>query len=87
MHCGDDSNCKKVSLDIINNEFLRGLSVLDSMNAEQTKLPPVNVNTKLQTYNMKLHIMELFPDFFDGVGTSKDAEVKLDVDPDITQIV
>ena len=40
-----------------------------------------------QNFNMKSHIMEFFPDLFDGVGTIKDAEVKLDVDPDVTPIV
>ena len=36
---------------------------------------------------MKSHIMELFPDLFNGIGTIKDAEVKLDVNPDVTPIV
>ena len=36
---------------------------------------------------MKVHIMELFPDLFDEIGTIKDAEVKLDVSPDVTPIV
>ena len=50
MHCGDDYDCKKVSLDVINNEFLQGLSVPDniSINAEQTKLPPVNISVMVR---------------------------------------
>ena len=31
--------------------------------------------------------MELFPDLSDGIGTIKDAEVKLDVSPDVTSII
>ena len=31
--------------------------------------------------------MEWFPYLFDGIGTIKDAEVKLDIDPYITSIV
>ena len=31
--------------------------------------------------------MELFPDLFDGVGTIKDAVIKLDVDQSITPVV
>ena len=31
--------------------------------------------------------MELFPDLFNGVGTIKDAIVKLDVNPTITPVV
>ena len=46
MHCGDECDCKKVSLDVI-NEFPRGLSVPDNIEQTQTKLPPVDVNTKL----------------------------------------
>ena len=87
IHCGNECDCKKVSLDIINNQFPRGLSVPVNIEQTQSKLSPVDVNTKLQTYNMKSHIMELYPDLLDGVGTIKEAEVKLDVDPNITPIV
>ena len=31
--------------------------------------------------------MGLYPDLFDGIGTIKDAEVKLNVSPDITPIL
>ena len=31
--------------------------------------------------------MELFPDLFDGIGTLKDAVVKLDIDDSITPVV
>ena len=37
--------------------------------------------------NYKAHIMELFPDLFDGVGTIKDAVVKLDVNKFITPVI
>lgn len=35
----------------------------------------------------KAHIMELFPDLFDGVGTMKDAVVKLDVNQMIAPVI
>ena len=63
------------------------MRTLSSRQHQTEKLPPVDANTKLQTYNMKAHIMELSPDLFNGISTIKDAEVKLDVNPDITPIV
>ena len=85
VHCEEDCDCKEISLDIINNEFPQGLSVPDS--TKQTKLPLVNVNTKLQTYNMKAHIMELSPDLFDRIGTIKDVIMNLDINPDAVLVV
>ena len=49
-------------------------------------LPPVDVNLKLRP-DCKTHIMELFPDLFDGVGTIKDTVIKLDVNQSITLII
>ena len=34
-----------------------------------------------------MHIMELYPDLFKGVGTMDGAQVKLDVDPSISPVV
>ena len=35
----------------------------------------------------KQHILELFPELFNGIGTMKDAEVILDVNPDVEPVV
>ena len=35
----------------------------------------------------KGHILQLFPDFFEGVGTMEDIQVHLDVDPTIEPVV
>ena len=43
----------------------------------------VDINLKLRP-DCKAHVMELFPDLFDGVGTIKDAVVKLDVNETYT---
>ena len=45
--------------------------------------PPVDINNKLRP-DMKAHVMELFPELFDGLGTMKDAMVHLDADPKLT---
>ena len=51
-----------------------------------TPPPPVDINTKLRP-DTKAHVMELFPELFDGLGTMKDAMVHLDIDPSVTPVV
>ena len=87
VNCDDKCPCKQISLVVINNEFLRGLEIPDSTNMEQMKLPPVDINTKLRSNDMKAHIMELFHKLFDGIGLIKGAIVNLDVNPDAVPVV
>ena len=47
-------------------------------------LPPVPLDTKIDETN---HIMKLYPDLFDRVGTIKNAMVYFDVKPGATSIV
>ena len=35
----------------------------------------------------KSHILQLFPDLFEGIGTMEDVKVHLDVDPNIEPVV
>ena len=44
------------------------------------------MNLKLRP-DWKAHIMELYPDLFEGVSTNQSAKVKLDVDPNIPSVV
>ena len=76
--------CRTVAVDIINSEFPRGLDPGNSINLP--KPPPVDVNLKLRP-DCKAHVMELYPDLFEGVGTIQGAKVKLDVDPNIPSVV
>ena len=76
--CDDDCTCKKVTMDIL-NEFPAGLDVPKQKQMNQVRLPPVDIHTKLRT-DCKAHVMELFPELFNGVGTIKDAIMKLNVD-------
>ena len=50
-------------------------------------LLPVSLNTKIDETNSKAHVMQLYPDLFDGVGTIKNAVVHLDVKPGAIPIV
>ena len=48
---------------------------------------PVPIDTKLNDDDVKQQIMELYPDLFSGVGTIKNAMVRLDVKPGAVPIV
>ena len=50
-------------------------------------LPPVSLDTKIDETNPKAHVMQLYPDLFDGVSTIKNAVVHLDVEPWATPII
>ena len=87
VNCNDNCVCKEVAVEALNTEFPRGLDPAGStMQNRLPPPPPVNVNTKLRP-DCKQHILELFPELFDGIGTMKDAEVILDVNPDIEPVV
>ena len=84
MNCDEHCVCKQITVDII-NEFPRGLNIPNHRNTAKP-LPPVNVELKLRP-DCKAHIMEFFPDLFDGIGAIKDAVVKLDVKKSITPVI
>ena len=44
---------------------------------QSSTLPLVSLNTKIDETNPKAHIMQLYPDLFDGLGTIKNAVVHL----------
>ena len=90
IQCDDQCVCKKVAADVLNeaisnNKFPRGLDVPSEKQSTKQALP-VDVNTKLRP-DCKVYIMELFPELFEGIGTMKNAIVKLDVDQSVTLIV
>ena len=66
INCNEDCECKKVAVDIINSEFPRGMD--PGNHSSKAKPPPVDINLKLRP-DCKAHIMELYPDLFEGVGT------------------
>ena len=68
IQCDDQCVCKKVAVDVL-NEFPRGLDIPNKQISTQPP-PPVNVETKLRP-DCKAHIMELFPELFEGIGTIK----------------
>ena len=73
----------------INQEFPIGLSVPDAKSKPKPRLvlPPVDLNMKIDVTNPKAHIMNLFRDLFEGIGTMENVQVHLDVNPDIEPVV
>ena len=85
--CDEDCSCKKVtsSVDIL-NEFPVGLDIPNQKEKQiQVRPPPIDIHTKLRP-DCKAHVMELFPELFEGIGTIKGAIVKLNVDDTITPV-
>ena len=71
----------------VKEEFPAGLSVPNKMATTKVKFSPVDVYTKIDPNDPKGHILQLFPDLFEGVGTVEDVQVHLDVDPTIEPVV
>ena len=84
VNCDDNCICKEIMVDAINNEFPRGMD--PGSVSVRLPPPPVDMNTKLRP-DCKVHILEFFPELFDGIGTMKDAEVILDVNPEVEPVV
>ena len=57
------------------------------MQSQRLSLPPVDLNMTIDVTNPKAHIMNLFPDLFEGVGTMENVQVHLDVNPEIEPVV
>ena len=76
----------KLEIATVNEDFPVGLSVPNKM-ATQSKLRPVNVHTKIDKEDPKGHILHLYPDLFDGVGTMENVLVHLDIDKNIEPVV
>ena len=45
------------------------------------------LNMKIDVTDPKAHIMNLFPDLFEGVGTMENIQVHLDINPEIEPVV
>ena len=67
--------------------FPAGLSVPDANAKPKLVLPPVDLNMRIDVNNPKAHIMNLFPDLFEGVGTMENVQVHLDVNPEIEPVI
>ena len=85
--CDERCPCKTAELMSINQEFPVGLSVPDVNAKPNVVLPPVDVNTKIDITDPKAHIMNLFPDLFEGVGMLENVQVHLDVNPEVEPVV
>ena len=86
MKCDDECQCKNLAVAETNAvDPIRKQQ--EAVDQNSTPLPPVSLDTEIDSANPKVHIMCLFPDFFEGVGTIRDAIAHLDVWPEATPIV
>ena len=76
----------KLEVATVNKDFAVGLIVPNKM-ATHSKLPPINVHTRIDKGDPKDHILHLYPDLFDGVGTMENVLVHLDGDKNIEPVV
>ena len=85
IQCDDECKFKKVQIaETSSSTPVENTQDYDDRNS---MLPPVPLNTKINETNLKAHIMQLYPDLFDGVRTIKNAVVHLDVKPGAIPIV
>ena len=86
IRCDDDCACKK---NVQIAETSSSTPIENKLRSDDTgsTLPPVPLNMKIDVTNAKAHIMQLYPDLFDRIGTIKNAVVHLDVKPGATPIV
>ena len=82
-----DDECRCKNVQVTETSSLTLIENTQGSDDQSSTLPPVPLYTKIDETDLKAHIMQLFPDLFDGVGTIKDAVVHLDVKPDATPIV
>ena len=86
IKCDDECQCKNLTVAEANAaDPIRKQQ--EAVDQNSTPLPPVSLDTEIDSTNPKSHIMCLFPDLFEGVGTIHDAIVHLDVWPEATAIV
>ena len=85
--CDDKCPCKTAEIMSINQEFPVGLSVPNVKLKPRIVLPPVDLNMKIDVADPKAHIMNLFPDLFEGIGTMENVQAHLDVNPEVEPVV
>ena len=85
--CDSKCWCKSAEMLSINKEFPVGLSVPNEAVRSKVIPAPVDPNTKIEVNDPKGHILCLFPELFEGVGTMEDVSVHLDVNPEVEPVV
>ena len=73
MRCDDECRCKNVH--VAETSSLALIENTQRFDDRSSTLPPVPLNTKIDETNLKAHVMKLYPDLFDGLGTIKNAVI------------
>ena len=77
----------RLEIATVNEEFPVGLSIPDKVTQPQPKLSPVDINTKIDDKDPKSHILQLFPNLFEGIETMENVQAHLNDDPKIEPVV
>ena len=85
IKCNDECKCKNIQVSEASATSL--IEDTQKSDDQSSMLPPVSFNMKIDETNLKAHIMQLYPDLFDGLGTIKNAVVHLDIKPDASPVV
>ena len=85
IKCNDECRCKNVQVTEASSLIL--IENTQRSDNQSSTLPPVSLDTKIDETNPKAHIMQLYPDLFDRLGTIKNAVVHLDVKPDASPVI
>ena len=75
IQCDDECKCKNVQVAEASSTPTENVQGPDDKNS---MLPSVPLNTKIEETNLKIHVMQLYPDLLDGVRTIKNAVAHLD---------
>ena len=85
IQCDNECRCKNVQ--VVETSSSTPIENVQGSDDKSSALPPVPLNTKIDETNLKPHVMQLYPDLFDGVWTIKNAVVHLDIKPGAIPIV
>ena len=87
VQCDDDCKSLKVHVQVAETSSSTPIENKQGHDDKNSTLPPVPLYTKIIETNAKAHVMQLYQDLFDTVGTIKNAFFHLDVKPGATPIV
>ena len=85
IKCNDKCRCKNVQ--VAEASSLTLIENTQRSDDQSSTLPPVLLDTKIDETNPNAHIMQLYPDLFDGLGTIKNPVVHLDLKPDASPVI
>ena len=66
VQCDDDCKCKSKKVQVAETSLSTPVENTQGYDDRNSMLPPVPLDTKIDETNPKAHVMQLYPDLFDG---------------------